>query len=468
MDNQDFVTLTAIAKSGLVPKIGEQLRNGKELKDLIRLEPEPSSPPTQEALTEEEQSEFDDPDDYEIIEDIGDYSDPLEPYDPFDEDESILYDSTPEETDSTNEPVESTQQQPYEDLPISIPTGFKNSDGMIYPKSVETLFSRYPGDIGSTDYLIDSLIGKNTLTVIIAASKCKKSFLVQELALSICCGAEFLKKTVHQGKVLLVDPELREKSQAMRLRGLINSMPGVNIDDVKKNLTIISLRGADKKDYIKNLSIYLENCRSHSISFDAIIIDSVYMLIEGDENSNAQMCAMMQGLIGIADKYGAVFCTSHVSKATASGKSGYEVADRSVGSNVVGRACDNIISISRCDSSTSGSEFFKLEYVLREDKTPDPDYIEIDETGQMPYHKVIDDPTMYGLTEHNSSASARKENTNSKISALKRIFDELSNSKGVVHRSDIESRMGISSNTARTLISQAGFDCNNGIITPKS
>ena len=110
MTDKDFVTLTAIAKSGLVPKIGEQLRNGKELKDLIRLEPEQSSSPTQEALTEEEQSGFDDPDDYEIIEDIGDYSDPLEPYDPFDD--SFLNDSPPEETDSTNEPVENSQQQP--------------------------------------------------------------------------------------------------------------------------------------------------------------------------------------------------------------------------------------------------------------------------------------------------------------------------------------------------------------------
>lgn len=466
MDNQDFVTLTAIAKSGLVPKIGEQLRNGKELKDLIRLEPEQSSPPTQEALTEEEQSEFDDPDDYEIIEDIGDYSDPFEPYDPFDD--SILYDSTPEETDSAEEPTESTQQQPYEDLPISIPTGFKGSNGMIYPTNLKTLFTRYPPEACNPDYLIQGTIRKNSLTAINAASKCKKSFLIQGLALAIACGTTFLDQPVAQGKVLLVDPELRTKTFVERMRGLISSMPGISLDDADKNLTVITLRGADKRDYIKTLTTYLENCRTHNIFFDAIIIDSVYMLVDGDENSSSQMGAMMQGLIGIADSYGAVFCTMHVSKATAAGKSGYEVADRSVGSNIVGRACDNVMSISRCDSVTSDREFFKVELVLREDKTPSPVYIVIDESGPMPYHKVIDDPAIYGLTDHNSKYSERIESNKAKITQLKSIYDELISTQGIVRRSDIESRMGISSNTARTLISQAGFDCNNGIITPKS
>ena len=86
----------------------------------------------------------------------------------------------------------------------------------------------------------------------------------------------------------------------------------------------------------------------------------------------------------------------------------------------------------------------------------------------MPYHKVIDDPAIYGLTDHNSKYSERIESNKAKITQLKSIYDELISTQGIVRRSDIESRMGISSNTARTLISQAGFDCNNGIITPKS
>lgn len=373
----------------------------------------------------------------------------------------------PEVPNRTDPPEPEKPKPPWKDLPISFPTGFKRTDGMIYPMCVDTLFNRYPGDISSRDYLIDNLIRKNTLTVIIAASKCKKSFLIQELALSICCGTTFLDKPVIQGKVLLVDPELRPESLAERLRGLISTMPGVYLNLVKENLTIITLRGAEKKDYINNLTTYLEKCRSHGIDFDAIIIDSVYMLIDGDENSSTQMCCMMQGLIGIADKYGAVFCTSHVSKATAAGKSGYEVADRSVGSNIVGRSSDNLISITRCDSNVSDSEFFKVEYVLREDKSPDPTYIMVDESGDMPYHKVIDDPSMYGLTVHNSRAQERKDAQQSKVAQLKQIINELQKTKGVVQRSDIESRMGISSNTARSLISQAGYDCTNGVVTPK-
>lgn len=275
---------------------------------------------------------------------------------------------------------------------------------------LDVMLNNYSESACRSEYLIDPIVRQNSLVIISAGSKCKKTFLIEQEALCISSGMSFLGKAVKKRRVLFIDPELKQSAFSERIIGLSNAIPLLDMGEALKNMDVITLRSIDKTDFFDELENYLFDQRQRGIEYGAIFIDSLYMFLNGDENSSSTMMNIMNQLIHIADRFAAVTTTMHVSKSTAAGQSGYETVDRAAGSGVSGRAADSIWAISKCDSANSDKEYYKIDSALREDKTPEPIYIEIDKSGAMPVHRVIDDAGSLGLTQHNSKNTSRAEN----------------------------------------------------------
>jgi RecA-family ATPase len=62
-------------------------------------------------------------------------------------------------------------------------------------------------ELGGTEYIIEGLFPKQSLSLIVGDSGLGKSALLYQAALSVAFGGPFLDKKVRQGRVLVMDGE---------------------------------------------------------------------------------------------------------------------------------------------------------------------------------------------------------------------------------------------------------------------
>lgn len=190
--------------------------------------------------------------------------------------------------------------------------------------------------------LIENVLRKGHKMLISGPSKAGKSFSLIELCIAIAEGKEWFGFKCAQGKVLYVNLELDSASCLHRYKDVYTYMniPPKNIS----NIDIWNLRGkcvpmdklapklirrASKKDYI------------------AVIIDPIYKVITGDENSADQMAHFCNQFDKICTELGCstIYC-HHYSKGGGAGK---KSMDRSSGSGVFARDPDAILSLTELE-----------------------------------------------------------------------------------------------------------------------
>lgn len=209
------------------------------------------------------------------------------------------------------------------------------NDDLPEPESLEQVWDNLPE---LAPPLIEGVLRQGHKMLIAGPSKAGKSFALIEMAIAFAEGRSWLSWPCAQGKVLYVNLELDRASCLHRFRDVyetlgwpVRSLWNIDIWNLRGKAVPMDklapklIRRAAKKDYI------------------AIIIDPIYKVITGDENSADQMAAFCNQFDKICTELGtAVIYCHHHSKGSQGGK---KSMDRASGSGVFARDPDALIDL---------------------------------------------------------------------------------------------------------------------------
>ncbi|OHR61513.1 DNA primase [Streptococcus sp. HMSC034B03] len=186
--------------------------------------------------------------------------------------------------------------------------------------------------------LIKGVLRQGHKMLIAGPSKAGKSFALIEMSIAIAEGKKWLGWECAQGRVLYVNLELDRPSALHRFRDVYQAMglPPKNI----QNIDIWNLRG--KTVPMDKLAPKLIR-RALKKNYIAVIIDPIYKVLTGDENSADQMAHFTNQFDKVATELGSsvIYCHHH-SKGSQGGK---KSMDRASGSGVFARDPDALIDL---------------------------------------------------------------------------------------------------------------------------
>ena len=186
--------------------------------------------------------------------------------------------------------------------------------------------------------LIEDLLREGHKMLISGPSKAGKSFALIELCIAIAEGRKWLKWQCRKGKVLYINLELDRASCLHRFKDVYDAMK-LKPENLQ-NIDVWNLRGrAVPMDKLAPKLIR----RAQKRGYKAIILDPIYKVITGDENSADQMAAFCNqfDLICKELECAVIYCHHH-SKGSQGQK---KAADRSSGSGVFARDPDAVIDL---------------------------------------------------------------------------------------------------------------------------
>lgn len=191
-------------------------------------------------------------------------------------------------------------------------------------------------------FLVDRLVRRGEVAAVIAPPKCMKSFLMQDLAISLATGRSWVGEfSCEKCRVLLVDNELQLATISERVRKIVGNM-GFSMSSLEGQFDVLSLREDDR-----DLDDVLKSIRELEQPYDFVIFDALYMFLEAgmDENSNADMTVLLRKFRRFATRVNCgVMLVHHTSKGVQSGK---DSLDLGAGAGSLGRAVDMHIGIYR-------------------------------------------------------------------------------------------------------------------------
>lgn len=186
--------------------------------------------------------------------------------------------------------------------------------------------------------LIDGVLRQGHKMLIAGPSKAGKSYALIELCCAIAEGKKWLEWKCTQGRVMYVNLELDRASCLHRFKDVYTAL-GIAPDNLS-NIDIWNLRGRSVP--MDKLAPKLIR-RASKKNYIAIIIDPIYKVITGDENSADQMAHFCNQFDKVCTELGcAVIYCHHHSKGAQGGK---RSMDRASGSGVFARDPDALIDL---------------------------------------------------------------------------------------------------------------------------
>lgn len=186
--------------------------------------------------------------------------------------------------------------------------------------------------------LIDGVLRQGHKMMLGGPSKAGKSFALIELCVALAEGETWLGFSCTQGRVLYVNLELDRASCLHRFKDVYTAL-GLTPENVG-NIDIWNLRGKSKPMDKLAPSLIRRALKTRPI---AVVIDPIYKVITGDENSADQMAAFCNQFDRVANELGCavVYCHHH-SKGSQGGK---RSMDRVSGSGVFARDPDALLDM---------------------------------------------------------------------------------------------------------------------------
>ncbi|GAD41486.1 replicative DNA helicase [Streptococcus phage Javan59] len=186
--------------------------------------------------------------------------------------------------------------------------------------------------------LIKGVLRQGHKMLIAGPSKAGKSFALIEMSIAIAEGKKWLGWDCTQGRVLYVNLELDRPSALHRFKDVYTAME-LEPNNIN-NIDIWNLRG--KTVPMDKLAPKLIR-RALKKNYIAVIIDPIYKVLTGDENSADQMAHFTNQFDKVATELGCsvIYCHHH-SKGAQGGK---KSMDRASGSGVFARDPDALIDL---------------------------------------------------------------------------------------------------------------------------
>ena len=232
--------------------------------------------------------------------------------------------------------------------------------------------------------LIEGILRQGHKMLISGPSKAGKSFLLIELAICVTTGKKWLGSRCKKGRVLYVNLEVDGASFLHR----VESVKEVIAPNEKLDLDIWNLRGEPAE--INKLAPRLVR-RAKDKGYALIILDPLYKINEGDENSASEMAKFFNKIDYIGKQLKAsIACCHHHSKGSQGGK--FSI-DRASGSGVFARDPDALLDMIQIDprdvgkTLEKGQTAWRISSTLREFETPE----DIDVIFSYPVHRITDE-----------------------------------------------------------------------------
>ena len=209
------------------------------------------------------------------------------------------------------------------------------NDDLPDPESLETVWDDLPE---LSPCLIDQVLRKGHKMLIAGPSKAGKSFLQIELCIAIAEGKPWIRWNCAQGRVMYVNLELDRASCLHRFKDVYQAL-GWSQKNLQ-NIDIWNLRG--KSVPMDKLAPKLIR-RAAKKDYVAIVIDPIYKVITGDENSADQMANFCNQFDRVCTELGCavIYCHHHSKGSQGSKKS----MDRASGSGVFARDPDALLDL---------------------------------------------------------------------------------------------------------------------------
>ena len=328
---------------------------------------------------------------------------------------------------------------------------------------------------------IEGILRLGHKMLVTSSSKAGKSFLMLDLAIALANGREWLGHKCMQGDVLYVNLEIDDASLYHRLDEIYTKRGYPRTEDRMKHLWVWNLRGeADTLDQLRpELVRQVSELINSGVKFSAIILDPLYKIEMGDENSASDMAKFFNEFDKIANETGcSVISVHHHSKGAQGAKS---AMDRGSGSGVFARDPDAILDIvelvqdqhtRNINSDYPDAHAFRIESILREFKPIEP----VDFWFVYPVAVVDTEGVLKGLgaagsieaaraqNENNASPEEKKENYTAQLN--KAYCAQARLGEDVTVR-DIAEYMKKSEKTVRRYIEKSDeFKVENSVVTP--
>ena len=209
------------------------------------------------------------------------------------------------------------------------------NDDLPEPERLESVWNALPE---LSPPLIDGVLRQGHKMLLAGPSKAGKSFALIELSIAIAEGRKWLNWYCTKGRVLYVNLELDRASCLHRFRDVYETL-GWQPNHLS-NIDIWNLRG--KSVPMDKLAPKLIR-RAAKKNCIAVIIDPIYKVITGDENSADQMAHFCNQFDLVCTELGtAVIYCHHHSKGNQGGK---RSMDRASGSGVFARDPDALLDL---------------------------------------------------------------------------------------------------------------------------
>ena len=258
--------------------------------------------------------------------------------------------------------------------------------------------------------LISGILRRGHKLLISGSSKAGKSFLLMELCIAIAEGVSWLGFPCRKGKVLYVNLEI---DQASAINRILRIYEALNLTPHAGNIAMWNLRGhAVPLDQLVPKLIR----RVRDQHYDAIIVDPIYKVITGDENSASEMSAFCNQFDRICTETGCsvIFCHHH-SKGFQGGK---RAMDRASGSGVFARDPDaqlDLIQLEVSDDVRNNVRdgevtAWRLESSLREF----PNILPVNFWFEYPIHRLDSSGVLSEMHAQGTRKAGRRRNPGAK------------------------------------------------------
>lgn len=317
--------------------------------------------------------------------------------------------------------------------------------------------------------LIENVLRKGDKLLLAGPSKAGKSFALIELCIAIAEGRSWMGFPCAKGKIWYINLELNRTSCLHRFQDIYKALgiPPTHIHDID----IWNLRGKSiPMDKLAPKLIW----RAKKENYTAIVIDPIYKVITGDENSASDMAAFCNQFDKVCRELGcAVIYCHHHSKG---GQGMKKSMDRASGSGVFARDPDAILDMIQLRTENAPGDkttAWRITGTLREFEPFDP----VNVYFHWPIH-TLDDSGMLGMAAEEGDLStiredgrkagvkARQEKSKSKKESLPMAFDAV-NVNGSASLEDMAAYLSTSVRTVRRYLEDSGeFKIKNSFVVP--
>ena len=320
--------------------------------------------------------------------------------------------------------------------------------------------------------LIDGVLHKGCKMIVTGDSKSGKTCLLMNLAICISEGWKWLGHQCMPGKVLYINLEIIQPVFEKRYLDIYKRRNATPSAQAKKNFVAWNLRG--KATTLKKLAPkIIRRCRNQN--YLAIIVDPIYKVLSGDENSAETISEFCSLFDHIAEETGATRIYAHHH---AKGYQGNRKAmDRGSGSGVFSRDADAILDITNLVLDPNAKDVLtdpnliplQLEMILRAFPFQEP----IRMIYEYPLHRIDDEHVLDRSAVEGTPEASRLLSPNVGASDLQKqqiadaCFDACVRQDGTARFADMYNlpECPVKRDALRRYVLASGYEIDNGVVT---